>query len=102
MRESRNWHAALALALTLAVGGVAFLQMPTYRAGYRFAVDDYLARDNTNAMEMHVFPQVALLDLIAEEKCRILEIREDDAAGISATMISNTLLLQKTTDRETP
>lgn len=85
-----------ALLSQLAVGGVAFLQIPTYRAGYRFAVEDYLAQDTTTALEMHVFPQVALLDLIADEKCRILEIREDDSAGISATMISNTVLLQKT------
>ena len=91
-----------ALLSQLSIGGIAFVQLPTYRAGYRFAVDDYLAQDTASALEMHVFPQVALLDLIADEKCRILEIREDDSAGISATMISNTVLLQKTTARETP
>ena len=76
-------------------GGVAFLQVPTYKAGYRFRIDDYLAHQNSTDMEMHFFPQAALLELIARRGCRVLEIREDDAIGISLTSISNTLLVQR-------
>jgi 2-polyprenyl-3-methyl-5-hydroxy-6-metoxy-1,4-benzoquinol methylase len=76
-------------------GGVAFIQVPTYKAGYRFQIDEYLAVDNCTSMEMHFFPQAALLELIAQQGCRVLEIREDDAIGLSVTSVSNTLLLQK-------
>jgi SAM-dependent methyltransferase len=76
-------------------GGVAFIQVPTYKAGYRFGIDQYLAIENSTDMEMHFFPQAALLDLVAQQGCRVLEIREDDAIGLSVTSVSNTLLLQK-------
>lgn len=76
-------------------GGIAFFQVPTYKAGYRFAIDDYLEGDNTTNMEMHYFPQAPLLALIAQLDCRVLEIREDDLIGLSVTAISNSLLIQK-------
>lgn len=83
------------LLAQLRVGGVAFFQVPTYKAGYRFRIDDYLAQGNSTEMEMHYFPQAVLLDLIAQQGCRVLEIREDDSIGLSAITISNTLLVQK-------
>lgn len=83
------------LLAQLRPGGVAFFQVPTYKAGYRFRIDDYLAVDNGTEMEMHFFPQAALLDLIAAQGCRVLEIREDDSIGLSVTAISNNLLVQK-------
>ena len=46
-------------------------------------------------MEMHYFPQAALFDLIAAQGCRVLEMREDDAIGLSVIAVSNTVLLQK-------
>ncbi len=76
-------------------GGVALFQVPTYKAGYRFQIDEYLAVDNDTAMEMHYFPQSALLGLVAQQDCKVLEIREDDAIGLSTTAISNTLLVQR-------
>ena len=83
------------LLTQLRPGGVAFFQVPTYKAGYRFCIDDYLDLTNVTDMEMHYFPQAALLDLVAEQGCRVLEIREDDAIGLSITAVSNTLLVQK-------
>lgn len=83
------------LLARLRPGGIALFQVPTYRAGYRFRIDEYLALENATTMEMHYLPQPALLDLVARQACRILEIREDDSIGISATAISNTLLVQK-------
>lgn len=83
------------LLAQLRVGGVAFFQVPTYKAGYRFRIDEYLGHQNLTDMEMHYFPQAALLELIAQQDCRVLEIREDDSIGLSAIAISNTLLVQK-------
>ena len=76
-------------------GGIAYLQIPVYKAGYRFRLAEYLKEQNHTDMEVHYFPQAALLQLIMESGCRILELREDDAIGISATALSNTLLVQK-------
>jgi len=76
-------------------GGVAFLQLPTYKAGYRFRIDDYLRQHNATDMEKHYFPQAALFDLVAAQGCRVLEIREDDSIGLSVIAVSNTLLPQK-------
>ena len=76
-------------------GGIAFFQIPTYKAGYSFSIDGYLARPNVTDMEMHYLPQGHLLRLIKECDCEVLEIREDDSTGLSVTAVSNTLLVQK-------
>lgn len=76
-------------------GGVAYFQIPVYKAGYRFSVAEYLESDNDCSMEMHFLPQHVLLDLIARCRCRVLEIREDDAIGGAGHSVSNTLLVQK-------
>ena len=76
-------------------GGVAFFQIPTYRSGYHFRIDDYLQQQNETQMEMHFLPQAALMEVIAQQGCRILEVREDDSIGLSVAAVSNTLLLQK-------
>ncbi|MBX3461938.1 MAG: methyltransferase domain-containing protein [Planctomycetes bacterium] len=78
-------------------GGLAYFQVPTYRIGYRFRIDDYLAQENETEMEMHVLPQAALFELLRASGCRLLELREDDAIGQPEVSISNTLLVQKQT-----
>ncbi len=83
------------LLAQLRPGGVALFQLPTYREGYRFHIDDYLNQHNATEMEMHYFPQAALLELITNQGCRLLEVREDDAIGTAIRAISNTLLIQK-------
>lgn len=83
------------LLAQLRPGGVAFFQLPTYKAGYSFRIEEYLNQENNTHMEMHYFGQTALLDLLAEQRCRVLEIREDDSNGLSVTAVSNTLLVQK-------
>lgn len=83
------------LLAQLRIGGVAFFQVPTYKAGYCFRIDEYLGHKNLTDMEMHYFPQAALLDIVAQQGCRVLEIREDDSIGLSVIAISNTLLVQK-------
>jgi trans-aconitate methyltransferase len=76
-------------------GGIAYFQLPTYRSGYSFSAQEYLASPTENAIEMHVFPQADLFELASRAGCRVLEIREDGAAGENMAQISNTLFLRK-------
>ncbi len=84
-----------ALLEQLNPGGVAFFQLPTYRAGYVFKLDAYLAQDNVTQMEIHFLPQGAVFELLRRRGCEVLELREDDSIGLSATAISNTFLVRK-------
>jgi 2-polyprenyl-3-methyl-5-hydroxy-6-metoxy-1,4-benzoquinol methylase len=79
----------------LSPGGIGFFQIPVFKSGYKFLIEPYLCEDNQTNMEMHFFPQAALLQLVADAGCKICEIYEDDAIGTSASMLSNTLLVQK-------
>jgi hypothetical protein len=45
-------------------------------------------------MEMHVFSQRELFEIIREQGCRMVEVREDNLVG-SRNMISNTVLVMK-------
>jgi SAM-dependent methyltransferase len=76
-------------------GGIAYFQVPTSALGYRFDSRTYLKEfmDNTN-MEMHVFPQRELFEIIKEQGCRVMEVREDNLVG-SRNMISNSILVIK-------
>jgi SAM-dependent methyltransferase len=76
-------------------GGIGFFQLPTYRLGYSFSAEEYLKKAPSNDIEMHVFPQRPLLELVQRCGCRILEIREDGATGETYSQISNTLLVEK-------
>jgi SAM-dependent methyltransferase len=64
----------------LAPGGCAVIQIPTYIAGYRFSVQEYLASDAID-MEMNALPQHVIFKIVAEEGCRVIEVREDDHLG---------------------
>ena len=78
----------------LAAGGIAYFQLPTYIVGYAFDAAAYLAgRQSLDVPEMHVLGQSELLRIIGEAGCRVLEIREDGAAGFDA--VSNRVLVQK-------
>lgn len=76
-------------------GGIGFFQIPVYKPGYRFRLQDYLQLPNETDMEMHYLPQQALLEAIEAAGCKVLELREDDAIGLSATAISNTVLVRR-------
>ncbi len=77
-------------------GGVAFIQIPTYRNGYIFEVERYLNSTPPNTLEMHFLPQNAVFKIVAEANCMCLEIREDGMAGDEDKMLSNSFLIQKT------
>ncbi len=76
-------------------GGVAYLQIPTYKNGYLFEVDRYLASTPPDTLEMHYLPQPELFKLIADANCVCLEIREDGMVSDEDQMLSNTFLVQK-------
>lgn len=80
----------------LNTGGVALFQIPTYKFGYSFALNDYLdERMNKTDMEMHVLPQREVFRIIREEGGEILEVIEDLCAGNNYKSLSNTFLIKK-------
>lgn len=82
------------LLAKLRPGGLAYFQIPTYIQGYRFKAEDYLSEEQPMGVpEMHAVPQAVLFELVAAAGCRLVEIREDGAAGAAA--ISNRLLVKK-------
>lgn len=82
---------------SLAPGGVAIFQVPTYHAGYRFALAAYLAREGAPEMEMHPLPQSAVFALAAAAGLSVLEVREDThlVARRVALWVSNTFVLRR-------
>jgi 2-polyprenyl-3-methyl-5-hydroxy-6-metoxy-1,4-benzoquinol methylase len=76
-------------------GGLAYVQIPTYRNGYLFETDRYLASTPPDTLEMHYLPQPDLFRLIADASCVCLEMREDGTLSEEDQMLSNTFLIQK-------
>ena len=77
-------------------GGLAYFQVPTYRADYSFDLDAYLRNDvGRNEMEMHVLPQSAILRAAAAHGLELLEVIEDPYTGMRVGEVSNTFLLHK-------
>lgn len=85
-----------ALLQRLRIGGVAYFQVPTHAADYRFKLDDYLAHGlAARHIEMHCVPQRLVFRIAAEAGCEVLEVREDDWVGRRQVELSNTFLLRK-------
>jgi SAM-dependent methyltransferase len=77
-------------------GGIAFLQVPTYRLGYHFNVLEYMTKEvNGNRVEMHFLPQNEIFEIIDGGNARILEVLEDNWIGLSDGDRSNTFIIQK-------
>ena len=83
------------LLVCLNHGGVAYIQIPTYRNGYLFEAERYLQTAQPNSLEMHFLPQHEVFRVISESGCVCLEIREDGMVGDESMMLSNTFLIQK-------
>ena len=71
----------LELLLRLAPGGVAIVQIPVQRTGYRFEAAAYLATPPRGEMEMHALPQRHVFAAVAEAGCAVLECLPDGRAG---------------------
>lgn len=75
--------------------GIAVFQAPTYKAGYRFSIADYLRETETSRIEMHFTPQKTIFRTVAEEGCDILEVLEDSWIGGREKEASNTFVIQR-------
>jgi SAM-dependent methyltransferase len=78
---------------SLRAGGMAIFQVPTYNPAYSFRVQEYFARGRPPGMEMHCIPQAAVFSLVNASGCRVLEVREDNAAG--GQWLSNTFAVAR-------
>jgi protein-L-isoaspartate O-methyltransferase len=76
-------------------GGIAWVQIPTYRTGYLFEIERYLSAPPQRQMEMHFLPQDTIFRAIYAAGCICLEVREDGMVGEEEKMLSNTFLIQK-------
>lgn len=57
--------------------GVVLFQFVSHIIGYSFTVQDYLAGHH-EGMEMHVFPQRSVFDILRENNFEVIEIDRDD------------------------
>ncbi len=80
----------------LAPGGIAYFQVPTYRAGYSFGLEAYLRDDvGKGEMEMHVLPQRVIMRSALQHGLELLEVIEDPYTGMRSGEVSNTFLFCK-------
>ncbi|MBU3626737.1 class I SAM-dependent methyltransferase [Polynucleobacter sp. JS-Safj-400b-B2] len=89
-----NWLIENLLTL-LNPGGVAYLQLPSYRNGYLFEVERYLNTPETKGLEMHFLPQDYIFRAITNSGCICLEVREDTAVGDEYNMLSNSFVIKR-------
>lgn len=87
-------RAIKALLRALNKGGVAVLQVPTYRMGYEFETKEYL-HETSDSIEVHFFPQKAIFEIIRTENCVVLEVLEDAHLGMRYQDRSNTFVVLK-------
>ncbi len=85
-------------ARILRPGGIAYFQVPTYRAGYEFRLADYLDGRLQPGMEMHVYPQYRIFRIFADAGAVPLSVVEDGWTGIARER-SNTFAFVKPEDR---
>jgi SAM-dependent methyltransferase len=76
-------------------GGIAVFQIPTYISGYHFSLPEWLDSERLPDIQMHCLPQSKVFALIAQQRCDLLEVREDDATGEPGRMVSNTFVARK-------
>ncbi len=77
----------------LAPRGITIFQVPTYSPGYRFNVEEYLAKPRQKNIEVHCLPQEIVFKLASDAGCTPLEVREDLAMGYP--WISNVFVFRK-------
>lgn len=81
------------LLLSLAMNGTAIVQIPTYLPGYSFSIDRYLSNAQP-AMEMNALPQADIFQIVADCRCAVIEVQEDDWMGASAG-VSQTFVIRR-------
>jgi SAM-dependent methyltransferase len=78
---------------TLAIGGLAIFQVPTYAPGYSFDLSQYISRAKHGSIEVHCLPQSVIFQFAQDARCIQIEVREDDAMG--HPWVSNTFVFRK-------
>ena len=76
-------------------GGFALFQVPTFKIGYEFDISKYLSKDHQLDMQMHFIPQRYIFDLVQNNQCKVLEVREDNSIGMLGHAISNFFIVTK-------
>ncbi len=76
-------------------GGIAMFQLPSYISGYHFSLRDWLEAEHLADIQMHCLPQRKVFALIAEQRCELLELREDNATGERGRIVSNMFVVRK-------
>lgn len=77
-------------------GGVAFFQVPTYRLGYQFDLENYLLDHSPKQeFEMHILPQKKIFEIVDRENGKMIEVLEDGYAGLAYGARSNIFIVQK-------
>lgn len=81
----------------LTPGGIAFIQIPTYRHNYAFEVESYIKSPpfGEDELEMHFLPQSEVFKIIDQSNCLTVEAIEDNYIGRNLNMLSNTFLVRK-------
>ncbi|MDR2210035.1 MAG: class I SAM-dependent methyltransferase [Spirochaetaceae bacterium] len=80
----------------LKTNGIVMFQIPVNIKGYKFTVDEYLAKIHAvKGMEMHMLPQNEILRIARENDCCLLEVANDACIGSYSTSISQTFLFKK-------
>jgi SAM-dependent methyltransferase len=75
--------------------GVALFQVPTYRLGYRFSLEEYYDNEAPNhQMEAHCLPQKTIFTIARQEGGQVIEVLDDCHTGVPYE-VSNTFLIQK-------
>lgn len=73
--------------------GLALFQVPTFQSGYSFSIAKFLSKDIVGAPR-HCLPQHAIFALIAEAKCELLEVKEEQGDSLAGA-VSNVFLVRK-------
>ena len=76
-------------------GGIAIFQVPTYIIGYHFSINEWITTDHKLDMQMHCLPQQVIFEIIMNENCALLEVREDNSTGALDRFVSNNFVVQR-------
>lgn len=86
-------HLIINALRSLKIGGIAIFQVPTYKPGYSFSLDEWLSAEHNLDLQMHCLPQPVVFSIISEENCLTLEVIEDGSCG--ADFLSQMFIVKK-------
>jgi len=88
-------HQSIRNALrALKPNGLALFQVLTFQSDYSFSISTWLSQDSVDASS-HSLPQQSIFALVAEAKCELLEVKEEQT-NLPAGTVSNVFVVRKT------